>query len=321
MKIFPVLLCGLLLAVSLPEAAAQQRGSSYAREMTVNAELQDQFFAAYPDLTEERDIVATAARHIAAQGGESTDATAAADALAARARAILARRTPQEWQLKAVSLYPELGVADSEFNRLFLQRYQEMKQTSPQFEQEPSWPVLLAKRCADELRERATAAIPADSTRTAGVKASPITAPAAAEGPAPRRPQSFWLSALSVILLAAILWLPARWLFRVSRAFGGREEPVTLWQKALRPAAWTYLAVALLALFRTFQANADLGFIDRFGITLLVSVLAGIFFAPMAFAVAWGGMWWQRRATARAELIPSLPVAEKRNFPHEPVAK
>ena len=300
MKISLVLGCGLLLAVSLPEALAQQRRSAYAREMTVNAEVQEQFFAKYPDLTDEREFVAVAARQLAATGDEPAERSAAAEALAMHTRSLLARRTPQEWQRKAVSLYPELGVAGSEFNRLFLQRYQEMKSTSPQFEQEPSWPVLLAKRCADELRARSAPASQPDPARPARVKALPI---ADAAVPVPLRPQSFWWSAVSVGLLAALLWLPARWLFGISRAFSGREEPVTLWQKALRPAVWTYLAVALITLFRTFQANADLGFIDRFGITLLVSGLAGGFFAPVAFAIAWGVAWWQRRAATHAETI------------------
>ncbi len=321
MKILPALGCGLLLVLSLPELPAQQVARSFAREMAVNAEVQEQFFAKYPDLKDEREVVAVAARQPAEPGNASADRTEAAEALAARARELLARRTPQEWQRKAVNLYPELGVAGSEFNRLFLQRYQELKGTSPQFEDEPSWPVLLAKRCADELRARSAPVSQTDSTRTTGVKASPITGADAAGAPAPQRPQSFWLSALSVVLLAAILWLPAHWMFGISRAFAGWEEPVTLWQKALRPAAWTYLAVALIALFRTFQANADLGFFDRFGITLLVSVLAGGFFAPLAFAIAWGVAWWQCRTAERAELIRLSQPAEPRTLPRKHVAK
>jgi hypothetical protein len=232
----------------------------------------------------------------------------------------MALRTPLQWRQKATSLYPALGVEGSEFNTLFLQRYKELSQTSPQFVQEPSWPVLLAKRCADELEARAQAAAaapaaddatanparpsaarPSSSSPQAATQSKHPHAPASGDATgtaAPAKP-SFWKTAVlaifSVVLLAGIAWLPAGWMFRLSHAFGRHEETVTAWQRALRPAAWAYLAVAFFALFQTFHANADQSFGNRFGITLLVSVVSGCIAAMPVFAVAWGISFGLRR--------------------------
>jgi hypothetical protein len=280
----------LALSGSLEVRALQAAARNYGSEMAVNAEVQADFFARYPDLQDEREAVALAARALAAEGRETSDVAVAAEALATRTRALLARRSPQEWQRKAVSLFPELGVAGSEFNTLFLRHYQELQQTSPQFTQEPSWPVLLARRCADELRpKQGNSAVAQGATKVA---------PDARGNPNPTAStlrMGFWPSLLNLTLLLAIIVQPARWLLRCSRAFAGSEAPLTLWQRALRPAAWTYLALALIALVRTFLANADQRFFDRFGITLLVSLLAGLVVALPAYGIALAGMWWLRR--------------------------
>lgn len=306
--------CGLLLVMSTPDLLGQQSARSFVREMSVDVAIQDRFFAKYPDLADERDVVAAAGRQLAAQGVGQTNAE---EALAEQARAILAQRTPQEWQRKAVSIFPELGVAGSEFNALFLRHHAELQRTSPQYLQEPSWPVLLARRCADELRVLAPTGVADTAPRgkSSGVRAEV----AGATKPAGRL--GFWPLLLSVTLLLAIIVQPGLWLLRCSRAFAGVDGPVTLWQRALRPAAWSYLAVALLALVRTFQANADQVFIDRFGITLIVSVLAGLVITPLAFAMALGATWWLRRAASRAEAVgPALaPPAPPR--PRAPAAK
>lgn len=54
----------------------------------------------------------------------------------------------QDWQRKAIELYPQLGVAGSPFNQRFVAAYQERKETTPEFFANPQWPVLLARECA-----------------------------------------------------------------------------------------------------------------------------------------------------------------------------
>ena len=303
MKIISAIWLVLFLATTAPAQKVELR--NFNTGMSVDAEVQDNFYKRYPDLVDEKDIVAQASRELAAEGGAVTSDAEAADRLAVRARSLLARRTPQEWQRKAVSLYPELGIAGSEFNKLFLQHYQDLQKASPrslgiplQFMEEPSWPVLLAKRCDDELRKRAAVKTPAvapngakPGSMTAARDTSSATVPGAGR-------TNRWLSALSFVVLLAILSWPAVWLWRCGRAFAGDEPSRVVWQRALRPAAWTFLAFALIALTRTFVANADLGLLDRFGITLIVSLLVGAAFAVPGYLLALAFGVWQRRRAA-----------------------
>jgi hypothetical protein len=297
----------LILAGGAAEVRAlQEPARNYAREMAVNADVQADFYRRYPDLQNEQDLVSAAARALAVEGVQSRNDAAAAELLARRTRALQARRTPAEWQSKAVSLFPELGVAGSEFNLLFLRHVKELQRTSPQFMQEPSWPVLLAQRCADELRPKAPA-VAGDGALTSD---QGLSTPAK---PAGRTP--WWASLLSVLVLLAIIVQPARLLWRCRRAFAGSGAPLTLWQAALGPAMWTYLAVALFALARTFMANADQQIVGRFGITLLVSLLSGVVFALPAYVLGLGGMWWWRQRTPPSPQIPERPVAETAAVP------
>ncbi len=55
----------------------------------------------------------------------------------------------QEWEAKAVLEFPELGVQDSPFNRLFLEKAALLKEKSPQSLGDPSWPYRLAVRIAE----------------------------------------------------------------------------------------------------------------------------------------------------------------------------
>ena len=292
MKISHVLWFALVLGTTAFAQNVKLR--NFNAEMAVDAEVQDGFFQRYPDLADEKEIVAQAARALAAEGGAALGEAAAADRLAARTRELLARRTPQEWQRKAVSLFPELGVAGSEFNKLFLEHFRKLQQTSPAFMEEPSWPVLLAKRCADELRIRGVAKTPAGAkTSLVPTPAVPLNPSVAPPAVAPRT--SKWLSALSFTVLLALVAWPALWLWRCSRAFAGDEASRVVWQRALRPAAWTFLVFALIAQVRTFLANIDLGFLDRFGITLIVSLLVGAVFAVPAYGIALAFSIWQRR--------------------------
>lgn len=299
MKIISAIWLVLFLATTAPAQKVELR--NFNTGMSVDAEVQDNFYKRYPDLADEKDIVAQASRELAMKGGTVAGDAEAAERLAVRARALLSLRTLQEWQRKAVSLYPELGVAGSEFNKLFLEHFRTLQETSPAFMEEPSWPVLLAKRCDDELRKRAVAKTPAVAAD--GAKQGTVTTPAAsrdaasATAPGAGRTNK-WLSALSFVVLLAILSWPAVWLWRCGRAFAGDEPSRVVWQRALRPAAWTFLAFALIALTRTFLANADLGLLDRFGITLIVSLLVGAAFAVPGYLLALAFGVWQRRRAA-----------------------
>ncbi len=294
-------LCILLFAAFAGAGLrAVESARNYGADMSVNADVQADFYKRYPDLEDERDVVAAAARTLAAENMETQDVAAAAELLAKRTRALLERRTPTEWQQKAMTLFPELRVAGSEFNALFLRHFNELKQTSPQFLEEPSWPVLLARRCADELKGGTASATHKASKKIQApppIPAAPVAAPAEPPGP---RPPSKWVAVLIFCLLLAIIVQPARLLLRWRRAFGGSDGPVTLWQRALGPAAWTYLAFALFALIRTFQANADQRPSDRFGITLFVSLLTGVAFAAPVYLVTFAVIWWGRHRTPPA---------------------
>ena len=314
-----VCLLALFVAVEAATVEAALTARQYGSDISVNADAQADFYKRYPDLEDERDVVAAAARTLDAEEGEVADTAAAAELLAKRTREILQRRSPSEWQQKAMQLFPELKVAGSEFNTLFLRHFAELKQTSPQFLEEPSWPVLLARRCADELKHGA-----ATTTANRPAKKAPVTAAApAAPGataelssePAGPRVPSKWVAVISFCALLAILVQPARLMLRCRRAFGGSDGPVTVWQKALGPAAWTYLAMALIALVRTFLANADQRPFDRFGITLLVSLVAGIILALPVYGFSFACYWWTRGRTPPAPREIPRPRPEPATAP------
>lgn len=298
MKIRLALLLPVLCSLALSAwAAGATTLAEYAAEMSVNAEVQEQFFARYPDLKDEADVVAAATRALITEA-VSVPGAAAPDVIAARAREVLAQRTPQEWQRKAMSLYPELAVAGSEFNALFLRHHLELKRMSPQFMEEPSWPVLLARRCAEELRAQV---LPPPTT---AVASSNAVLPVVAVQVTPAFRASWWSSLVNLALLLAISAQGARWLLCRSRAFAGPGVAVSLWQQALHPTAWACIAFALIALFRTFHANADQRFLDRFGITLLVSLLAGLVLAIPAYGIALAVLGWRRRRTVAGLTTP-----------------
>ena len=61
----------------------------------------------------------------------------------------LAQSSIQEWQAKAVQEFPELGVQNSQFNRLFLEKAALLREKSPHSLTDPSWPYRLAVRIAE----------------------------------------------------------------------------------------------------------------------------------------------------------------------------
>jgi len=77
----------------------------------------------------------------------------------------------QEWEAKAVTEFPELGVQDSPFNRLFLEKAALLKEKSPQSLSDPSWPYRLAARIAEHpelLREAAGPVVPSVKGESGG---------------------------------------------------------------------------------------------------------------------------------------------------------
>ena len=54
----------------------------------------------------------------------------------------------EDWQRKAVELYPDLNVAGSPLNKKYRALYQERLRTNPGYFKIPQWPVLLAKEAA-----------------------------------------------------------------------------------------------------------------------------------------------------------------------------
>jgi hypothetical protein len=275
----------------------------------------DQFFVDHPDLKDEAEVVDEASKALAAQGFQAGTAKEASAALAARGHAILAERTPQQWQQKAVTLYPALGVAGSEFNLLFRKHYGELKASSPAFVQEPSWPVLLAKRCDDELRSGnpgASPSVPAPAPAAASPASPPDGKNSVRQTP---RSRNFWQTSFALLLLIILTSVPAILVFRpglltsLLGALGVRpgalavrpgalailkgqssqpapSEPSPapksnppIWRTTLKHAAVIYLLVALPASVHSLMANADLGFIDRLFVSLLVGSLFGVFVA------------------------------------------
>jgi hypothetical protein len=257
----------------------------------------DQFFVDHPDLKDETEIVNEASGALTAEGWTGTPKEAS-EALAAKSRAILAERTPEEWQQKAVRLYPALGGAGSDLNLLFIKHYRELKASSPEFIQEPSWPVLLAKRCDEELREGNPAA---SETHLAPSPAAASLARQHGEKNSVRqthRSTNFWQTFLALLLLIILTALPAIVALRpeiltlspaaLGLGNGGTRQrasskPVPaprgdppIWRVALKHAAVVYVVVALPSSVHSLMTNSDLGFIDRLFVSLLVGALFGL---------------------------------------------
>lgn len=56
--------------------------------------------------------------------------------------------TVADAQREALRRYPDLGVANSDFNRRFVALYKQYQQSNPQLLQNPNWPMILANRVA-----------------------------------------------------------------------------------------------------------------------------------------------------------------------------
>lgn len=72
-----------------------------------------------------------------------------------------AQTTDQEWQLKAVQKYPQLGVQGSDLNQRFIAEFTKRKAANPEFFKDPTWPLLLADELAAPVATPTPAATPA----------------------------------------------------------------------------------------------------------------------------------------------------------------
>ncbi|MBI5686216.1 MAG: hypothetical protein HZC54_14180 [Verrucomicrobia bacterium] len=81
----------------------------------------------------------------------------------------------QDWQRKAVELYPDLGVAGSPISKQYRILYQERLRTNPSFFKLPQWPVLLAKEAA--IKANTPAAAPTSPAAAPAVAATPAEPP------------------------------------------------------------------------------------------------------------------------------------------------
>ena len=277
-----VLWFGATLCSSPAAISAERQTQALAPAIIV----EDQFFVDNPDLQDERDVVEAASRSLAGEGRASTAAPEISAALAARSREIIAQRSPEEWQRKAIRLYPPLGVAGSAFNALFLKHYNELKQSSPSFADEPSWPVLLAKRCDDELRLNQVK--PRETARSIPPGPAVNTTPSAQTSPVqtstPKQIAHPFQTAFAMILLALVTAAPGFYAFKTAEAHFGMkpgkpqsQNDSRLWGDALKHAAIFYVIVAFSAALRTLFVNADLGFLDRLAVSAAVGTLFGLF--------------------------------------------
>jgi cytochrome c2 len=82
----------------------------------------------------------------------------------------------EDWQRKAVELYPQLGVSGSDFNKKFWGLYQQRRQTNPAYFSIPQWPVLLARECEAQLKSQ-----PAKTPSAAVAAASPAAGASSSE--------------------------------------------------------------------------------------------------------------------------------------------
>ncbi|MBM3889484.1 MAG: hypothetical protein FJ388_10195 [Verrucomicrobia bacterium] len=76
-----------------------------------------------------------------------------------------------DWQRKAVEMYPQLGISGSPQNAKYWALHKERLRTNPDFFKNPQWPFLLAKESGDLL------------------KIQPVSPPATPPGPPPESPE------------------------------------------------------------------------------------------------------------------------------------
>jgi len=106
---------------------------------------------------------------------------------------VLAPATPHpatESVALAGKTYPALTVANSPFNKRFVELYNNARQTNPQLLTQPDWPMLLAAQTARELTSRVPTAAGPPPTELSG---SPLNAKPPGSSPAYTVPPSVQL--------------------------------------------------------------------------------------------------------------------------------
>lgn len=270
-----MLVCCSVLLVNAALSAPQNEVNAPAfPEAVAPLKATPQFFVDHPDLDDEREAVDVASHQLTEEGVPAGDSREAGEMLAARTRALLSQRTPEEWKKQAIRLYPDLGMAGSEFNSLFVRYYRELQELTPGFTEEPSWPVLLAKRCADELRHRKPSSTSPPPAASPELLHPPSTAPAS-QGQIGR----LGLCLMGAPLIGAAL-LPSVLAFRRRRTVATADirhgpHASSPYRRALKPAMLVYSAVASVAVLRSLPENADLSVTNRVFVTFLVSIVAG----------------------------------------------
>ena len=142
----------LLICLLATLTTSAVKGNETPSEQKARAEQEEaQFYEAYPTLSNEREMVEAAFRSLRSEGYKGKDINEAYAAIVARTQEFIARRSPEEWQKHAVALYPELGVASSPLHRRFISRYNELKRDNPQYFDDRSWPINLARECAGNI--------------------------------------------------------------------------------------------------------------------------------------------------------------------------
>jgi len=89
----------------------------------------------------------------------------------------IAQVTVQDAQARAIQIYPDLGVKGTPLNLEFLAEYQRLRAMSPEYFQEPLWPLTLAKQCAEIINRTTTT--PASDSTTATARGSANNQPQA----------------------------------------------------------------------------------------------------------------------------------------------
>jgi cytochrome c5 len=84
----------------------------------------------------------------------------------------------EDWQKKAVEMYPQLGVADSAFAKKFQQLRRQQELVNPDYFNNPQWPVLLAKECAAQLAAETKPKAPSSAAPAAVTASKTPSAPA-----------------------------------------------------------------------------------------------------------------------------------------------
>lgn len=261
------------------------------RERVFVAQADAQFFLDYPDLRDEREQLEAASRELTAEGFQPAEDRNAKKLLAERTRRAISQRTAVEWQQKAISLYPDLGIAGSEFNLLFLRHHRELQESTPAFSEEPSWPLLLARRCADELRakKQPNMAQRPDLLPAATLDSSPALPPRSITEPVNPPPVSSSarekVGGVSLTLAGAVLiiivLLPCLPILRWTRLRQSTDGAATRcasspYHRAIKPAIIVYGVAAIAAIIRSLPANGDLSLMNRFFITLCISLVFGV---------------------------------------------